>query len=177
MLRIEIRKAVETEAIKILEILRSVAVWLDSEGPGKLWSAASFDLFEITQKIRAAEVVVLKADGEIAACMYVEQSDDAFWPEANPREALYLHKLAVARSFGGLGLSRIMLDWAAQYAKCAGHQFLRLDCTPRPKLVQIYIDAGFSRVGEDIVIAGFLVARLQRTLGRSASMRSTSPIL
>ncbi|WP_165505394.1 hypothetical protein [Rhizobium leguminosarum] len=101
MLRIEIRKAVETEAIKILEILRSVAVWLDSEGPGKLWSAASFDLFEITQKIRAAEVVVLKADGEIAACMYVEQSDDAFWPEANPREALYLHKLAVARAGSG----------------------------------------------------------------------------
>ncbi|MGR9276139.1 GNAT family N-acetyltransferase [Rhizobium leguminosarum] len=164
MLHIEIRKADETEAIKISEVLQSVAMWLETESPGKLWPAASFDLSEITQKIRAAEVVVLKADREIAACMYVEQSDDAFWPEANPGEALYLHKLAVVRSFGGLGLSRMMLDWAAQYAKCAGYQFLRLDCTPRPKLVQIYINAGFSRVGEDTVIAGLLVARLQRTL-------------
>lgn len=170
MQTIEIRKAVEADASKVLDILRSVALWLEGDGPGKLWDASSFALPEIARKVRRSDVVVLEADHEIAACMYVEKNDDIFWPDALPGEALYLHKIAVDRPYAGLGFSRLLIDWAAQYAERNGCRFLRLDCAPRPKLVHVYMDAGFHRVGEDSVIDGFLVARLQRDLSASPSI-------
>lgn len=159
-----IRKAVEADAPAILTLLQSVALWLETDGPGKLWPASSFNLAEIAARAERSEIVVLTSGPDIAACMYIEDSDAAFWPEALPGEALYLHKLAVDRAFAGQGLARRLIDWAAQHAARHGRKYLRLDCAPRPRLVQVYRDAGFERVGEDSVIEGFLVARLQRTL-------------
>lgn len=164
MPNITIRQAGETDAPAILTLLQSVALWLETDGPGKLWPASSFNLAEITAKAERSEIVVLTAGQDIAACMYIEDSDSAFWPEALPGEALYLHKLAVGRAFAGQGFARRLIDWAAQHAAHHGRKYLRLDCAPRPRLVQVYRDAGFERVGEDSVIEGFLVARLQRTL-------------
>ncbi|UXN74757.1 GNAT family N-acetyltransferase [Devosia sp. A8/3-2] len=100
----------------------------------------------------------------IAACMYLQGNDEIFWPDYPAGEALYIHKLAVARPFAGLGLSAMMLDWAAQQAVHAGRQYLRLDCAPRAKLLTNYHDAGFSRVGGDIVVEGYSAARLQRSI-------------
>ncbi|UXN74756.1 hypothetical protein N8D56_06780 [Devosia sp. A8/3-2] len=63
MPHMDIRKAVEADAAAILELLQSVALWLETAGPGKLWSASSFNAASIADKIRAGEAVVLEADG------------------------------------------------------------------------------------------------------------------
>lgn len=159
-----VQKAVLADALEVLKLLQSVASWLETDGPGKLWPASDFQLSDIEQKLARSEVVVLRSDGQLAACMYIEESDERFWPEAAPGEALYLHKIAVDRHFAGLGFSQLLLDWAADYARVNGYKFLRLDCAPREKLVRVYTRAGFERVGEDQVLDGFLVARLQRVL-------------
>ena len=164
MPHVEIRKAIKADAVAILEILQSVALWLETAGPGKLWSASSFSLSGVVDRIEAEEAVVLEADGTVAAIMYLQGRDDIFWPDDPAGEALYIHKLAIARRFAGLGLSRLMLDWAADQARQAGRHYLRLDCAPRAKLIAIYRDAGFSRVGDDIVVEGYSVARLQRNI-------------
>lgn len=164
MPHIHIRKATEADTVAMLELLQSVALWLETSGPGKLWSASSFSASSIMDKIRAEEAVLLEADGVIAACMYLQDNDEIFWPDYPTGEALYVHKLAVARPFAGLGLSGMMLDWAAQQARQVGRLYLRLDCAPRAKLMAIYRDAGFVRVGEEIVIQGYPVVRLQWTI-------------
>jgi GNAT superfamily N-acetyltransferase len=171
---IQIRKAQRAEAQRILEILQSVAIWLETIGPGKLWSASSFRLSDIEKRTERSEAVVLIDNGKIAACMFVEDSDDAFWPEARTGEALYLHKLVVDRQFAGRGFSKILIDWAAEYATSCGKKFLRLDCVPRERLVEVYIQAGFERFGNDAVIDGYRVARLQRPLGSPSPCPLTS---
>lgn len=160
----KIRKAAVADAPDILRLLQSVASWLETDGPGKLWSASSFQLRDIQQKIVRSEVVALHVDGQLAACMYIEESDETFWPQAAPGEALYLHKIAVDRRFAGSERSKLLLDWAADYAQNNAFKFLRLDCAPREQLVGVYTRAGFERVGEDQVLEGLLVARLQRAL-------------
>ncbi|GLQ08420.1 N-acetyltransferase [Devosia yakushimensis] len=159
-----IRLATESDAAAILKLLQSVALWLETDGPGKLWPASSFKLIDISAKAQRSEILVLTVDEDIAGCLYMEESDDAFWPEALPGEALYLHKIAVDRAFAGRGFARQLIDWAAQHAAQKGLKFLRLDCAPRPRLVQVYRDAEFERVGEDALMGGFLVARLQRAV-------------
>lgn len=166
-MHVTIRKAVFADAPEILKLLQSVASWLENEGPGKLWPASDFQLRDIQERISRLEVVVLHFDGQLAASMYIEPSDETFWPEALPGEALYLHKIVVDRRRAGQGFSQRLLDWAAEQARTRGCRFLRLDCAPREKLVQVYTRAGFQRVGEDQVLDGFLVARLQRRLDQS----------
>lgn len=161
---VTIRKAIASDAVSILRLLQSVASWLETDGPGKLWPASSFQLRDIEEKIERSEVVALQFDGQLAASMYIEGSDETFWPEAVLGEALYLHKIVVDRRFARQGFSRMLLDWAAAQAKSSGRGFLRLDCAPREKLVQVYTRAGFRRAGDDRVMDGFLVARLQRAL-------------
>lgn len=160
----QIRKASAQDAERVLELFRSVAMWLETNGPGRLWASSSFVLSDVEERIERSNVIVLQADGEIAACMYVEDFDDNFWPEAILGDAFYVHKLAVDRRFSGHGLARLLLDWAVEHARASNRRFLRLDCAPREKLVGVYTSAGFYRVGDDKMIDGFLVARLERAV-------------
>jgi GNAT superfamily N-acetyltransferase len=159
-----VRHARLEEAGQVLALLQSVATWLDMAGPGKLWPASSFHLADIEELTRQSGVVVVECDNEVAASAYVQAKDELFWPEAVPGEALYVHKLVVGRSFGGHGLSKVLLDWIAELGRSQGCRFVRLDCPPRPKLLEVYDRAGFSRVGETVEVQDFVVARLQRDL-------------
>jgi GNAT superfamily N-acetyltransferase len=104
--------------------------------------------------------------------MYLHNEDPIFWPNAIAGEALYIHRLAVARRFAGRRFSHAMLDWAAREAMSAGRDFLRLDCEPRPKLLSLYRDAGFLAVDARPIQVGvhFVVRHQKRSRPASSHM-------
>ena len=114
---------------------------------------------------RAGELVTGRMGAELCACMYLHNEDPIFWPNAIAGEALYIHRLAVARRFAGHRFSHAMLDWAAREAMSTGRDFVRLDCEPRPKLLALYRDAGFLAVDATPVQVGIhFVVRHQKAL-------------
>jgi len=68
----------------------------------------------------------------------------------------------VDRRFASRGYGRLLLDWAADRARDAGCRYLRLDCIPRARLIQFYLDCGFETVGNEVRVQGFVIQRLQR---------------
>jgi GNAT superfamily N-acetyltransferase len=139
-------------------LICEAARWLIDRGE-PLWGDEETSGEELERVARAGELVVARSHADLCACMYLHNEDRVFWPDVPPGEALYLHRLAVARHYAGRGVSLTMLDWAAREARRTGRDFLRLDCEPRPKLLALYqragfvpIDAGPIQVGRHFVV-------------------------
>ena len=158
------------EAIpEVHALIVEAAQWLIAKGE-PLWGEPETSGEELARVARAGELVTGRMGTELCACMYLHNEDPVFWPEAAPGEALYIHRLAVARRFGGRGFSYALLDWAAHEARSTGRNFLRLDCEPRPKLLALYRDAGFLAVDATPIRVGIhFVMRHQKPLTTRSS--------
>ena len=144
----------ETQALII-----EAADWLIAKDEF-LWGPNETSRDELVRVTKAGELITGRIAGELAACMYLHNEDTLFWPDDPPREAFYVHRLAVARKYAGRGFAHAMLAWAAEEAKRERRPYLRLDCEPRPKLLALYRSAGFSRVDETpIEVIGHRVVR------------------
>ena len=137
----------------VYALIRDIAQWLIDRGDA-LWGDEEISRDELVRVARAGELITGRVAGTLAACMYLHHEDRVFWPEARPGEALYVHRLGVARQFAGAGYSHAMLDWAVREAKQMGRDFVRLDCEPRPKLLALYRDEGFVLVDPGPVQVG-----------------------
>ncbi len=171
-----IRRAAPPDLDAAAAVLEDANRWLRSLGRTG-WSEDSFTALD--GRGRAQLVKALRVGGlymarlsvdapgraEPAATVSLFDVDEVFWPGA-PRDALYLHKLAVARRFAGLGLGRAIVEWAADRARDAGRPFLRLDC-PRdnPRVRAYYEQAGFAHRGDLTAAGGFEAALYERPTG------------
>jgi GNAT superfamily N-acetyltransferase len=149
----------ETDAL-----IHEAANWLNAKGE-PLWGAAETRYDDLVRVARDGELVIGRVADKLAACMFLHQEDRLFWPDDPPGEALYVHRLAIAREFAGRGFAQAMLAWAEAETRRHGRSYLRLDCEPRPKLLALYRDAGFARVDRDpIDVTGHHVVRHQKRL-------------
>ncbi len=152
-LSLEIGRAGIEAFPEVHALIREAAQWLIDRGE-PLWGEQETSGEELARVAQAGELVIAHADRELCACMYLHNEDVVFWPEARLGEALYIHRLAVARRFAGRGFARAMLDWAASEAMRTSRKYLRLDCEPRPKLLALYRNAGFTPVDPSPVRVG-----------------------
>ena len=155
------------EAVPEADVLiREAADWLIAKGE-PLWGPNETSFDELLHVTRAGELVIGRVEGEVAACMYLHDEDRLFWPDDNPGEAFYVHRLAVARKFARRGLAQAMLRWAEAEVRMKQRAFLRLDCEPRPKLLALYADAGFTRVDpQPIQVCEHFVVRHEKRILR-----------
>ena len=147
----QIARAGETDAAIASAILLEVSEWLVAQGR-KLWDPDEISDEDVARRARSGELVIGREGQEAVACMYLQLSDDLFWPHADA--ALYVHRLAVRRAFAGKGRAREMLDWAVLEARRMGRPFVRLDTELRGSLLSLYESAGFLRVDAAPIIVG-----------------------
>jgi GNAT superfamily N-acetyltransferase len=147
----QIARATEADATIAAAILREVSEWL-AAGGRKLWDRDEISDEDVARHAQAGELVMGREGKEAVACMYLQLSDDLFWPRADA--ALYVHRLAVRRAFAGRGLARAMLDWAVTEARRISRPFVRLDTELRPPLLRLYEEAGFVCVDSTPIIIG-----------------------
>ena len=123
-------------------LIREAADWLTARGMA-LWGPGETNIEDLEYVTRSGELVMARLHGEPVSCMYLHTEDRLFWPQVPEGEAFYIHRLAVARKYAGRGFSLAMLDWAAGEVRATGRRYVRLDCEPRPKLLELYHRAGF----------------------------------
>lgn len=145
-------------------LIRATADWLIRKGE-PLWGPNETSLDELRRVARIGELVIGRVERELATCMFLHNEDRLFWPQVPEGEALYIHRLAVARKFAGRGYSHAMLEWAAAEARGTGRGFLRLDCEPRAKLLALYLAAGYRRIDPTPIQVGeHFVVRHEKVL-------------
>jgi GNAT superfamily N-acetyltransferase len=118
---------------------------------------------QLQDALRVAGLFLAEVDGEPAATVSLFEVDERFWAGA-ALDALYIHKLAVARRFAGLGLGRAIVEWSAVRARAAGKRFLRLDCPRDDDVLRRYYErAGFVHRG-DLTSRAFEASLYERDL-------------
>ncbi|MEX2208654.1 MAG: GNAT family N-acetyltransferase [Myxococcota bacterium] len=147
------------DADSVYRLLNDAAVWLEARGIEQ-WKPGALPRAVVSGGIRAARVFVVRASDALIATLQLEDSDPATWG-ADAGDALYLHRLCVARTHAGDGLGLRLLDWAAATARARGRRLLRLDCVAsNDALRRYYARAGFAERGE--VDVGVRLARFER---------------
>ncbi|MBI4214216.1 MAG: GNAT family N-acetyltransferase [Chloroflexi bacterium] len=133
----------------VIEILEEVAAWLETKGIDQ-WPVGSFrrSAAFFAGAIERGEVHLAYVGEDLAGTLRLVATDPDVWSDLAD-ESLYVHSVAVRRSFAGRRLGRQLLEWAEQRAREAAKGYLRLDCVAgNPVLRQYYEDAGFSSAGE-----------------------------
>ncbi|ULO10040.1 GNAT family N-acetyltransferase [Paenibacillus sp. 19GGS1-52] len=141
----------------VLKLLREAALWMESKGI-KQWSPTQFNELDIAGYFKDRQVY-MALDGENVAGMFTLQfSDPQYWGSRNDESYAYLHRLAVAGSYRGVGLGQRMLINASAWAKELGCTALRLDTVAHNiKLNRYYQSLGFHYMGTNDMGGGRLV--------------------
>jgi GNAT superfamily N-acetyltransferase len=86
---------------------------------------------------------------EQVACVWATTFDDAqIWEERNADPSVYIHRIATNPDFRGKNFVVIIVEWAVQYAKEQGKEFVRLDTIgDNTGLIKHYTGAGFYFLG------------------------------
>lgn len=134
----EIRKSQPADTPIIASILKEADDWL-SKRELSLWTANEIGLQRIARDTDAGTYYAAYEDLQMVGVMRLEKEDPYFWPEISPDTSIYLHKLAVRRSWAGTGISTALLSYAKNCARKMQREYVRLDCfAKRDRLRDFY---------------------------------------
>ena len=86
---------------------------------------------------------------KVVVCIWaITFNDEQIWEEKNKDSAIYIHRIASHPDFRGKKFVHQIVDWAKEYAKEKGIQFIRLDTLGNnTRLIKHYKNAGFDFLG------------------------------
>lgn len=144
-----IRKAVPADESRIMALLIEASTWLKVRGSDQ-WQGSHDRRRELVRRdIDHGTVFVVEDDGDLVATITVDKfADTDFWNRTDDvASAVYVHRMAVARSHAGLEIGAAMLDWAARQATRKGRAKVWLDAwRTNAALHEYYTCLGFNLV-------------------------------
>lgn len=147
MIEATIRRALPHDISAIVGLLSEAGEWLGQRGLDQWQYPPRRE--RIRAGVDAGHVYVVEALGRAMATLTLDDhADPEFWTASDdPDDALYVHRLAVARAASGHELGSALLDWAGRQAQAAGRRWLRLDAwRTNPDLHRYYLDRGFHHI-------------------------------
>lgn len=145
-----IRRAIAADVDAVLGLIIEAARWLAERGSDQWHYTAERHRLAIERATARGEVWVLRdSAGTVVATITLNgYADPEFWTaEDDPADALYVHRMAVARTATGQEIGAALLDWAARQTVDAGKKWLRLDAwANNTALHDYYRSQGFQPV-------------------------------
>lgn len=155
--RFEMIRGEREHAADVLKLLREAAGWMESKGINQ-WTPGQFSIRDVEDYFSSREVYLAMEGAALAGMFTLQFSDVQYWGDRNDESYAYLHRLAVAKSYRGLGLGGQMIRYALRIAEERGCTGLRLDTVAHNiKLNRYYQSMGFRYMGTRDVGAGRLV--------------------
>lgn len=142
--------------VRASELLIRVVEYLGKLGK-PLWTKDQVSVAGLQRSYQLEELYFL-FESQCVGVVFLQEQDPLFWPEITEQDSLYVHKLAIAPSFFGIG--SLAMKAVIQEAERRGCRWVRLDCDDRPELHRFYLGNGFELVDFKNVDA-FEVARYQ----------------
>lgn len=143
------RMARTSDIHAITALVREAAVWLAALGLDQWQGDEERCRSRVHTDIVAGSVWVVEDGGVVVATITVDEWADAdFWRHSDHvHDALYAHRMTVARSHRGRGLGSALLDLAADLAERECRSWLRFDAwSTNDALHRYYERLGFEMV-------------------------------
>jgi GNAT superfamily N-acetyltransferase len=141
----KLESATAIDADPIIELIFDLSQWLKTKNVSQWTSRYPRETLE--GEIHRGEVFVWRPEAILIATVTLNEEKDAFWKKRNA-EAMYLHRLAIARSHAGLGLGAKIMTWAENNIRSRGKKLLRLDCDVQNEILKkFYSNLGYEMVG------------------------------
>jgi len=146
---VNIRRCQARDVANVAELLDEATRWAHQLGYEQ-WPLP-FPHGEVRAAIERGEVYIAELGGDAVATMTLLWDDPMYWGE-RPSDAVYVHKLAVSRTYAGQGIGEALVEWADGHAAQVGRTFLRLDCLrDNPGIRAYYERLGFEHRGDLVV--------------------------
>jgi GNAT superfamily N-acetyltransferase len=154
------RQAAPGDVDTVLSILQEAAAWLTQMGQ-PLWRLDELTRETVRADVNAGIFFLFEIDGAVVGTVKFQLTDDFIWPDLDPSDSAFIHRLAIRRSAAGGQLSARILQWAIEETRRRGRSYLRLDCeASRAKLRALYESFGFQHV-DDRQAGPYFVSRYQ----------------
>jgi ribosomal protein S18 acetylase RimI-like enzyme len=142
-----VRLAAPDDIEPVLDLLAEAGQWVRAVTGISQWPKRFPREFMI-ELVDRGVLYVAHAGRVMAATVCLQWADPTFWPGADD-DAVYVHRLAVKRSYAGRGIGERLLDWAAEQAVEAGRAFVRVDCIKENAGLRRYYESlGFRHRGD-----------------------------
>ena len=143
-----VKKVIKATRPQFSNVLQEAARALEQRGQ-PLWSQNELTPDALRKAYPDSEMYLGFYEGEAVAGMILLANDPLFWPDVQPGESLFIHKLAVVPKAQGQGMAAQMLAFALDRTLEQGKRYVRLDtAAERPKVRAFYEQHGFVHVGE-----------------------------
>jgi ribosomal protein S18 acetylase RimI-like enzyme len=89
-------------------------------------------------------------DGSVIVCVLsLTFDDECIWgKERSLQTAVYIHRIAVSPNHKGRGYTKAIINWAIEYCKIHGLDYVRMDTWgDNQELINYYISCGFQFLG------------------------------
>ncbi len=130
-----------------ISVMKEVAAWGRERGY-RVWLDEWLTRDElITPEAQPENFCIGVENGKIVCAFILQEKDSEYWENVVEGEAVYLHKLCIAREFAHMNMSRKVVEEIASYASKKGIKYIRLDTGLDEKVVRkIYLHTGFKIV-------------------------------
>ncbi|WP_127583578.1 GNAT family N-acetyltransferase [Paenibacillus koleovorans] len=148
--KLVVRHIHEEEHTQVSIILEEASLWLMEKGQ-PMWTESQYSVHGLLNRYRSADMCLGFIGQQAVAAMILPEQKPSYWPD-DSQPSLYLHKLAVRRSYSGTGVAAGMVAWAIEQAALRGKYALRLDCaSDRSQLCAFYEKQGFVKLKETLL--------------------------
>lgn len=149
----------------MLSILHEADAWVRTVSD-PMWETGELDPERTLAEIEAGQYQLAEVGGEPVGTFRFQLVDEEFWPDIDPGDSAFVHRLAVRRTCAGRGVSTAMLRWACDRTDSLGRRWLRLDCDAhRHRLGAFYEQFGFTR-HSDRQVGPYFVTRYELDVRR-----------
>lgn len=149
-----VSKAEERHYEDLMELFLETASWLQSKGLSQ-WRhfLEGYGRDDVMQGIENDTTYIITKDDVLAGTVTISTSPDHWdkhiWKQSTLSDSVFVHRLAVKRTFSGHGLGGGVLRWMERELTFpSDKRYLRLDCVANNnKLNEFYVQNGYAYVG------------------------------
>ncbi len=107
-----------------------------------------FDLGLVESEINEGRQYKIVEGDEVACVFAVTFNDPVIWGEKDNSPSIYIHRIVSHNNFKGKKYVEKIIEWAINYGRENGKEFVRMDTWgDNKKLMEYYTKCGFSFVG------------------------------
>ncbi|TDN37183.1 GNAT family N-acetyltransferase [Hymenobacter sp. UV11] len=131
---------------EIFRLYKNASDYQAAIGSIVVWPEFAREMVE--QELREGRQWKMLIDNQIACVWAIAFDDPQIWGARNADSAIYIHRIATNPAFRGQKLVEKIVQWAKDYARQHGQQFVRLDTIGENHgLIAHYTACGFHYLG------------------------------